>query len=151
MVELGWTPNVSESSIPSSGGATSSSHQPPTKSLKALDVEAVYGPPSSPRELSHSSGHGEDSVHLASLVPHAPEIEEVEEGKHDADDFVPNKDRSATLESRGLDVHTSADGSSGADGNIFVISAGPEFFDFENKDEAQQEDKPKLDKTRGST
>ena len=133
-MEPGWTPDVSESSIPSASGATSSSHQPPMKSLKALDAEEADGPPSSPRELSNSSGNvGEDSIHLASLVPHAPEIEENDEGKHDADDFVPNADRTSTLEPQGPDVHTSAAG-------VFVISDGPEFSDLTNEDEANKED-----------
>ena len=132
MVEPGWTPGVSECSVPSASEATSSSHQPPTKSLKALDAEEADGQPSSPRELSHSSGHA-DSVHLASPVPHAPELEEADDdGKHDGDDFVPNANRTSTLEPQGTDVHAKAE-------DVVVISDGPEFFDLTG-DEAAKED-----------
>ena len=114
----GFTPPRSTASA--SDGATSSSHQPPQKSLRAL--EAADGAESSPRVLNSStdeedakergehalpvpacpelSPRGVGPETLAQPVPHAPLQEEEAEGEesHDADNFVPRKNRTETLE-----------------------------------------------------
>ena len=116
----GFTPPRSEPTT-ASEGATSSSHQPPLKTLRALEAADEVG--SSPRVLNSSTdgedtkGREEDALPVPTCpvlsprtsspessalpVPHAPlqgEEEPQGEEHHDADNFVPEADRTKTLE-----------------------------------------------------
>ena len=97
MSASGFTPNPSVAS--SSSPATSSSHQPPTKSLRAMDETESEDTPA--KVLAESTDDDLQEA-VAQPVPNVPEEElkeEAHEGEHhEADDFVPRQDREATLE-----------------------------------------------------
>ena len=88
-----------------SSPATSSSHQPPTKSLRALD-EASEDTPVKVLNESTDSDLVDEVAHPVPNVPDEVDLFPSEEAKeqapeeqyHDADDFVPQQDRAATLE-----------------------------------------------------
>ena len=91
----------------SSSPATSSSHQPPTKSLRAKDGADSENTPVKVLEESTDSDLVDDVAHAVPNVPDEvdlfPESEKVkeqtpEEQYHDANDFVPRHDRAATLD-----------------------------------------------------
>ena len=110
----GYSPAVSDTSVPS---ATSSSHQPPEKQLKALDEKEEAQ--STPRHLTDSTDEEREGQQTKQVdacaalpesgpitafpVPFAPQVaeesaEQAEEGRHEADDFVPNRQRENTLQ-----------------------------------------------------
>ena len=114
MSASGFTPCPSTTSAASfESPATSSSHQPPTKSLRALEAETASD--DTPAKVLAESTDEELYEAVAQPVPAVPEEKLKEElheddGYHDADDFVPCQDRQRTLE-----------GSSGPE--VFVIGA----------------------------
>ena len=92
----GFTQKTS-SSVSSTSPATSSSHQPPTKALKAFeDADSDH---TSPKPLLESS---DDDLkeNVVQAVPNVPKEGEEPGGEeeHEADAFVPNSDRQSTLE-----------------------------------------------------
>ena len=98
MSASGFTPNPSPAGS-SSSPATSSSHQPPTKSLRALDETTSEDTPAKVLADSTDDDLAEDVVRPVPNVPgEEVEAEAREEEHHDADDFVPRQDREATLE-----------------------------------------------------
>ena len=87
----------STSSVSSTSPATSSSHQPPTKALKAF--EDAHSDHSSSKPLVESTDD-ELTENVVEAVPNVPKEEDVTGGEeeHEADAFVPNPDRQSTLE-----------------------------------------------------
>ena len=142
----GFTPCASEVSLPSTSSATSSSHQPATKQLKALEEDE--NDQGSPQPLLDSTDEdlteGKDAdqknechdIHfpafpeqplLASPVPHVREEAaegDEEQGRHEADDFVPNRRREGTLET-----------------NTFELNVKPEVFDIGEDPDDTKKDK----------
>ena len=122
MSASGFTPNVSDTSVQSVSSATSSSHQPPEKQLKALEeAEEDYA---SAKQLPDSTDEDNDESvpkteckvdpafpgqFVASPVPDVPDDvdkgDDEEEGGHEADDFVPNRQRETTLEPGAFVLH----------------------------------------------
>ena len=102
MSASGFTPCPSTTSAASfESPATSSSHQPPTKSLRALEADTASD--DTPAKVLAESTDEELHEALAQPVRAVPEEELKEElheddGHHDADDFVPRQDRQSTLE-----------------------------------------------------
>ena len=99
MSASGFTPNPSPAGS-SSSPATSSSHQPPAKSLRALDETASEDTPVKVLGESTDDDLVDDVAHAVPNVPDevANEEQTPEEQYHDADDFVPRQDRAATLD-----------------------------------------------------
>ena len=120
----GYTPNPSPAGS-SSSPATSSSHQPPTKTLRAMDGTESEETPVKVLEESTDSDLVDDVIHAVPNVPEEIVSEKVEDATwtspvglprqptievpyakeetpeeqyHDADDFVPRQDRAATLD-----------------------------------------------------
>ena len=114
MSASGFTPCPSTASATGSASpTTSSSHQPPTKYLCALEAETASD--DTPAKVLAESTDEELQEAVAQPVPAAPEEElkeelHEEEGHHDADDFVPCQNRERKFE-----------GSSGPE--VFVIGA----------------------------
>ena len=126
-----FAPCVSEASLQSASSATSSSHQPATKQLKALEEDE--NDQGSPQPLLDSTDEdlteGKDAdqknechdIHfpafpeqplLASPVPHVPEEAaegDEEQGRHEADEFVPNRRRESTLETDVFELNVKAE------------------------------------------
>ena len=99
----GFTPAPSTTSATGTSPATSSSHQPPCKQLKAL--EGTEGSEDSPNVLGDTT----DEELQPTVVPPVPNVPEDDatplthlyapaEVFHEADEFVPNACRSSTLE-----------------------------------------------------
>ena len=145
----GYTPVPSETSVQSAASATSSSHQPATKQLKAFEEneDAQITPKQLLESTDEEPGESEQKkecgpvpafpeeareaaeAFTASPVPNVPEdadeaFEEAEEGRHDADDFVPNRQREQTLE-----------------GNTFQLNVKAEVYEIEEdtKDEENKQ------------
>ena len=110
MSASGFTPVPGTSTASSTSPATSSSHQPPTKSLRALD-EAEDGQESVkvitdstdddllPEQVAHP-------VTPAVVTEGEGQPKEEPEGEHEADSFVPNSNREETLEVNSHAIHT---------------------------------------------
>ena len=133
----GYSPAVSDTSVPS---ATSSSHQPPEKQLKALDEkESVQSIPkqldvSTDEDLGGEQQDEQVDAFTALPVPAVPEeaeeaFQEAEEGRHDADDFVPSSRREQTLERGTFQLHVKEE--------VFVIA------DDEKEEESKRSDDEK--------
>ena len=113
----GYSPAVSDTSVPS---ATSSSHQPPEKQLKALEEQEDAQ--STPKQLVESTDEdlgGEQQAATAFPVPNVSDVdeetfEEAQDGRHDADDFVPSSNREQTLEGGTFQLHVKEE--------VFVIA-----------------------------
>ena len=142
----GFAPCASEASHQSASSATSSSHQPALKQLKALEEnEDDQNSPqplldSTDEDLTEDKGAEQknecDSIPLlafpdqplpASPVPNASEEVaegDEEQGRHEADDFVPNRRRESTLET-----------------NTFELSVKPEVFDIGEDPDDTKKDK----------
>ena len=117
MSASGFTPNRSEASRNSSSPATSSSHQPAAKQLRAMEAADEDSPPkqisdSTDEDLEvkpHVLAFPVDAADVALPVPAVPddlgEGEADEDVRHDADDFVPNSQRAKTLQSDAFNLH----------------------------------------------
>ena len=110
----GFTQN-SSSPVTSTSPATSSSHQPPTKVLKAFedaDSDVVSAKPlveSTDDELTENVVPAVPNVKEQGEAPHdLHSLNDDEGGAHDADNFVPNSDRQSTLEGGGNGAHVPA-------------------------------------------
>ena len=142
MSASGFAPNVSDTSVQSVSSATSSLHEPPAKQLKALE-EAEEDHASAKQLLDSTDEDNDESVpkteckvdlafleqFVASPVPNVPDDvgkgDDEEEGGHEADDFVPNRERETALEPC-----------------AFILHVAPEVFEIgeDNKeDEGKQE------------
>ena len=100
----------SSSSPAGTSPATSSSHQPPTKTLKSelAGFEDAHSDFSSTKPLVESTDE-ELPEQVVQPVPNVPgdahvDVKEEEGEEHDANAFVPNQDRNATLEEQVLEV-----------------------------------------------
>ena len=128
----------STSSVSSTSPATSSSHQPPTKALKAFeDADSDH---TSSKPLVESTDD-ELTENVVQAVPNVPQEEEDVPGgeeEHEADAFVPNPDRQATLEVPTVDSHP--------------VQVKPEVFEIgEDDHEEKQEDKGRLEEAVAET
>ena len=130
------------SSAPSASPATSSSHQPPAKVLKAFeDAESDVA---FTKPLIESTDD-ELNENIVQAVPNVPEREEAHDDlhslngeggeAHDADVFVPNPDRNSTLGPPAVDLGP--------------IPAKPEVFEIGAEDAEEKEDDEALPDGRG--
>ena len=91
----GYTLAASSASAAGTSPATSSSHQPPSKQLKAVEAASTD-------DSVKALGDSTDEDLRPSVVEAVPNVTEENEGSgeapHDADVFVPKSDRSTTLE-----------------------------------------------------
>ena len=127
----GFTQKTS-SSVSSTSPATSSSHQPPTKALKAF--EDAHSDHSSSKPLVESTDD-ELTENVVQAVPNVPKEGEEQGGEeeHDADAFVPSPDRQSTLEVPLVDLTPE--------------QVKPEVFEIgaDDNEEKQEDDKGRLE------